>query len=318
MHANGVSMLKKHSIIISTALVLASCAGPESYQQKMARYTPNNVLPNQVPEISSSEFKFTMPSKKQSATRMPASAPAAPNASIELKDSNPTNKKLYFLSLYSEYEELKIYSTEFNGPNINICPNFHTSLLRHNEKTTSKDFSRINNKFSYDKMKLSSDLYVASFPELLLPVSKVEKTPRVIDIIRNKNSTTMSDIAINELVHTALDIHLEKTYSEINQLCESGASDNYYIYENLITYIKNNKFEAGNTNMNLLLKTTVFSNLALMTSLEKHVQHEKPGRSLASVGSKTLPTKHIYLSEMMTRLNVSWANQYYNYIKTSY
>ncbi len=305
---------KKYSLMLSISLVVASCAGPESYQEKMARYTPKNTLPNQVPEILSSDFKFVSSAKTQNATRGPASAPVEPSLKEE---SNPTNKKLYFLSLYTQYEELKNFSNHFEGPSVNICPNFHTSLLRHNEGKAVKSYSKLEKKFTYDTAKLSNDMYVASFPELLLPVSKEETTPKVIDVIRSK-SEKINEYAINELVYKAIDIHLAKTYSEINQLCEYGVSDNYYIYENLITHIKNNKFEAGNINMNILLKTTIFSNLALMTSFDKHNDMKKNGRSIASINTNEKATKPIYVSEMMKRLNISWANQYYDYIKTSH
>ena len=124
---------KLNPMVLATlyaAFLLASCAGPENYQQKMARYTPKVIGNNQVPEIRIADFKFASETSKVKG-RAPASVvPVAEKNEVE-KDGNPTNKKLYFLSLYSQYETLKNYSAEFSGPNINICPNFHTSLLRH-------------------------------------------------------------------------------------------------------------------------------------------------------------------------------------------
>jgi len=292
---------------------LTSCAGPESYQEKMARYSPKIIGKNQVPEIKTAAFKFK-PIVVQS--RTPASAPENPSSSEKEKESNPTNKKLYFLALFSEYEALKNYSQDFVGPAVNICPNFHTSLLRHNEKSTGSINSPMPKikKFTYDPKRYSDDFYVASNPELLLPLSKDEVTPKVIDIIRSSGDY-LNSFAVNELVHKALDIHLAKTYSEIRELCEYGVSDNYYIYENLITHIKNNKFEADNKNMNTLLKTTIFSNIALMTSLNGHNKAVTSGRSIASVVNES--KKMTYASEVMARLNVNWANQYFDFIKES-
>lgn len=301
----------------SAALLLSSCAGPESYQQKMARYTPKNEGKNQVPEIKTLDFKFAQTGMKNSAGRGPASAAPAESAeplktTVEL-ENNPTNKKLYFLSLYTQYETLKNYSTEFVGPAVSICPNFHTSLLRHREKAPEKTAATVGvKKFSYDSARFQDESYVAGNPELLLPLSKEETTPRVIDVIRGSKGN-VTEFAVNELVHKALDIHLSKTYSEIRELCEYGVSDNYYIYENLITHIKNNKFEADSANMNTLLKTTVFSNQALMASLEKQNNARKTaGRSIASVNteSKNGP----YVGEIMARLNVGWAGQYFDFI----
>jgi hypothetical protein len=124
----------------------------------------------------------------------------------------------------------------------------------------------------------------------------------------------MNDVKMDEMVHKAIDIHLTKTYSEIRELCENGVSDNYYVYENLITHIKTTSFTAAEKNMNTLLKTTVFSNIALVTALEK-IQ-ATPMRSIASIESKkdvSVP----YSNELMTRLNVEWAQEYFNYLKTS-
>jgi hypothetical protein len=300
--------------VAATAL-LASCAGPENYQQKMARYSPKTEGRNQVPEIKTYDFKFAQTNVKSNVKK--GRGPASASDKIETDkgmESNTTNKKLYFLSLYTQYENLKSYSTEFVGPSVSICPNFHTSLLRHYEVTPVKNATTVGDKkFTYDTKKFSDEAYVASNPELLLPLSKEEATPKVIDIIRGSKES-FTDFAINEMVHKALDIHLAKTYSEIRELCEYGVSDNYYIYENLITHIKNNKFEADSSNMNTLLKTTVFSNVALMTSLEKQVKARThtTGRSIASVdGSEK---RGPYIGEIMARLNVTWANQYFDFI----
>lgn len=296
---------------LAVAALLTSCAGPESYQQKMARYTPKAEGKNQVPDIKAYDFKFAQtPSKKG---RGPASVGTTPDTE-KTAESNTTNKKLYFLTLYTQYENLKSYATEFVGPTVSICPNFHTSLLKHNEKMPFRNANNIGDKkFSYDAKKFTDEAYVASNPELLLPLSKDESTPKVIDIIRGSKEA-VSDFAINEMVHKALDIHLAKTYSEIRELCEYGVSNNYYIYENLITHIKSNKFEADTTNMNTLLKTTVFSNVALVTSLEKQTKAKMhtQGRSIASVeGSEK---RGPYVGEIMARLNVTWANQYFDFI----
>lgn len=297
--------------------LVASC-GTESYDQKMARYTPKVLGKNLVPEIKIAEFDFKMESKEKSQKlRGPASAPEVLSLSEDGKEVNTSNKKLYFLNLFSEYEIIKKYSQDFAGPTVTICPNFHTSMLRYNDNLSSinkrnnyKDLKNI--KFSYDSNKYADDIYVAKRPELLLPLSKDEITPKVIDLIRNTNYS-MNDFAVNELVHKALDIHLAKTYSEIQELCEYGSSDNYYIYENLITHIKNNNFDGSTKNMNILLKTTIFSNIALISSLDEVQSIKTAGRAIASVPTEN--KKHPYSAEVMARLNVNWANKYFNYIK---
>ncbi len=318
MNAKNLSLLVFTTSTLTS--LLTSCAGPENIQEKMARYTPKNLNRNQVPEIKISNFNFKVDQKSgtNQLYRAPASSPEAPSVNEGLSESNPTNKKLYFLTLYSQFEYLKKYTHEFSGPTISICPNFHTSLLRHNNGIDNEQISPyLNNQFSYDYSKLNDEKYVASYPELSLPLSKEENTPRVIDILKNQNSA-MNEFAINELVHKALDIHLVKTYSEIRELCEYGSSDNYYIYENLITHIKSNDFTAESKNMNTLLKTTLFSNLALMSSLNQKTKLDKSGRSIATTEMLGKEEKTPYANEVMARLNVTWAKQYFDYIKSSH
>ena len=301
----------------SSILVLSSCAGPESYQQKMARYEPKSFSQNLVPDIKTGNFKFkNSPKSSESGPgRFPASVKEGPPQTLEGKEINPTNKKLYFLTLFSQYETLKHFSAEFSAPSVSICPNFHNGLLGFKDKYSrfEKNYSGIK-KLTYDSAKFDDEMYLASKPELLLPLSKDTIAPKVIDIIKS-SPEKMSGMAINELVNKAIEIHLAKTYSEIRELCEYGVSDNYFVYENLITHIKNNKFEAGPQNMNTLLKTTVFSNIALINSLDKENTPAR-GRSIASVGSeeKVFP----YSNEVITRMSVPWVNQYFNYIKESH
>lgn len=304
-----------------STIIISSCAGPESYQQKMARYEPKGISKNQVPEIKITNFKFK--SEDNSSTRKISRAPASTLSDNQVQTQNQnskevtssTNKKLYFLALYSEYETLKNYSHNFSVPEISICPNFHTGLLRYNDKMIYKTKSHLplNKKFTYDEKKYHDETYVATRPELLLPLSKEETTPKVIDVIKSYKGS-INEMTVNELVHKAIDIHLSKTYSEIKELCEHGASDNYYIYENLITHIKNNNFEADDKNMNILLKTTIFANIALMTSLEKNYGTKIQGRSIASVEEEK---KMTYTSEVIARLNVAWAKQYFDYLQQS-
>lgn len=301
------------ALSLTSLLGLASCAGPETYDQKMSRYTPKTLMKNQVPEINIDGFSFSQKiSERKPASVKPVSGEkSTQDQSFEL---NITNKKLYFVTLLGQYESLKKYGVQFDAPDVNICPHFHTSLLQYNEKKPTgfraKTGSHNSKKFSYDKDKLNDETYVSTRPELSLPLSQDEVTPKVVDVMRSENE--MTEFKMNELVHRALDIHLSKTYTEIRELCEYGVSDNYYIYENLITHIKNSDFKADRQNMNTLLKTTVFSNIALVTSMEK-IQ-AMPMRSIASVKEKETST---YANELMTRLNVEWAKEYFDHLKMS-
>lgn len=309
--------MKKNTLVLMTVsfTVLASCSSPESYQTKMSRYTTTKHYGiNQVPEITTSGFQFTT----TKGSRLPASTDKG--VSVEATQSTEatlSNKKLYFLTLFGQYESMNKYASSFNAPKVSICPNFHNSLLEHNDRRPAGFSSRVpaknTKKFVYDSTKFNDAEYVASHPELSLPLAKNEITPKVIDIFRTEG-VKLNDSKMNELVHTALDIHLSKTYAEIRELCEYGVSDNYYIYENMITHIKNSNFAPAEKNMNTLLKTTVFSNIALVTALEK-IQPQAM-RSIASVEKKR-DVSAPYSNELMTRLNVEWAREYFDHLRSA-
>ena len=309
--------MKKNTLVLMTATlaVLASCSSPESYQTKMSRYTPKQYGVNQVPEITTSGFQFS--TKKGS--RLPASTDKGTSVEMSMSDeATLSNKKLYFLTLFGQYESMNKYADVFDAPKVSVCPNFHNSLLEHNDRRPAGFASNVpkksSKKFVYDAAKLNDEAYVTSHPELSLPLAKNEVTPKVIDILRSEGAN-LTESKMNELVHTALDIHLTKTYSEIRELCEFGVSDNYYIYENMITHIKNSNFAPAEKNMNTLLKTTVFSNIALVTALEK-IQPQAV-RSIASVESKKKDGSSPYSNELMTRLNVEWAREYFDHLRSA-
>jgi len=304
-------MEKLKVLSVLSLVTLFSCGSTETFETKMMRYTPKTLGQNQVPELSTEGFVLNTPK----VIRAPSSVKPIPvqNVTEELKLSN---KKRYFLSLYGQYEKLKKFGDSFKGPKVEICPSFHTSLLEYNDKKGSPEglleVQSKTKRFTYDVSRLTDKTYVAQNPELLLPVDKNDIHPKVIDILVSEGVNT-TPARVNEVVQAALDTHLVKTYSEIRQLCEFGVSDNYYIYENLITHIKSNDFKPGDRNLNTLLKTTLFSNMALVTSIEKN--HKEPGRSIASVSNKGIEAP--YSKEVMTRLNVEWAQEYFDHIKKS-
>ena len=308
-------MKKNTCVLMTLTFILASCAGPESYHEKMSRYSPRPAVgKNVVPQIESANFKF-----KSKSNRAPASdVTGTAVEKIPSEEQALSNKKLYFLTLFGQYESMKKYSQQFDAPSVNICPQFHTSLLEHKNRKPSGTLGSVsykdNKKFSYDVSRLQDKDYVADRPELSLPMASDEVTPRVVDIFRSEGAK-MNDTKMNEMVHKAIDIHLSKTYAEIRELCEFGVSDNYYIYENLITHIKNSDFRATDKNMNTLLKTTIFSNISLVTSLDR-IQ-ATPMRSIASVEPKSKESSAPYANEVMSRLSVEWAKEYFDHLKSS-
>jgi hypothetical protein len=298
------SKLVSGLLLSVSSLLLSSCSTPEGLQEKMGRYSPRATSKNNVPQITALAANIHF---SKNSSRAPASFDAI---SDKHTDENMTNKKSYFLSLIDQYEHMKQFSEKFQGPKISICPNFHTGLVTHYEKNPVDQMSKIPLKFHYESDSLKEDQYVDLHPELFLPVTKETTTPRVIDILRNK--TVSNENEVNDLVQKAVDIHLAKTYFELSELCEFGASDNYYIYENMITHIQTTNFNPGVENLNTLLKSTVFSNLAIINSLEK--QKTKKGRSIASTGD-SFESHDDYTKGIIKKLNLSWTLEYFNRLK---
>ena len=286
-------MKYSNSLIALLALLTAGCASTDPYEKKMERYTARSGEKILVPEMKAASIPFSAPKP----SRLPASAS---NEAI-------TNKKLYFLSLYAQYDTLKNITHNPSASDVALCPSFHTGLITYQESHQNSEVSS-EKKYNYNQSLFSDEKYVSMHPELFLPVSKEGTTPRVIDILRGMK-TPSSDSAVAEIIDGALNIHLAKTYTELRELCDFGSSSNYYIYENLITHIKNHQFKASTDSMNILLKTTLFSNRALITSLSKDKTVSK-GRSIASEKAN-IP----YTDEVVSRLNVPWANEYFRFIK---
>ncbi|MBY0415653.1 MAG: hypothetical protein K2Q18_15875, partial [Bdellovibrionales bacterium] len=158
MKRNQYLLMPLTFALVST-LVLTSCAGPESYQSKVEKIKPKQYGINQVPEINSVGFEF---SKAATAKRGPASATVEKPTTVgemATDDAALSNKKLYFLTLFGQYESMKKYSSQFDAPAVNICPHFHNSLLEHKGKKQAGFAGHITNKnnkkFVYDDSKLN-------------------------------------------------------------------------------------------------------------------------------------------------------------------
>mgnify|MGYP003671448446 CR=1 FL=1 len=271
------------------ALTLVACghyAPPETFESKMARYQVKHEGTAGVPEIEPVSFKATR-------TRGPASV------SVESQDEDTqfSNRKLYFITLYKQYHELASFSNT-QARELKQCPSFHSALVDHSVAFTPRNEWHV----SYNQEKIQDDNYAKFYPELYLSMDDNSKTPRVLDIARKNVNESQT------LVQTAIDKHVDKTHSELAELCEYGTSDNYYAFENLNTEMKKrNVATASTSGMKILLKTTIFSNKALIESLKRS---SKPSRSPASSVKQT-----DFELMVMNRLGVPWAEKYYQALK---
>ena len=220
---------KSLSLALTTVSLLAiSCSSgfkrPESIADKMVRFKAKNIGQNFTPSYQVADVQFQ--SKRRG--RAPASV-----IKSNTGKKNISNKRLYFLSLHNQYQQLKQYVGTDSAPTLSICPRFHTSLLKYKDTYGSTPYQSKVYTSKYTKDQLVDKNYSAKYPELYLPVTKDAVTPTVMDILA-KNSKKQ----VENVVQNALQIHLSKTYNELKELCEFGSSDNYYVYENLLTHIQ--------------------------------------------------------------------------------
>lgn len=283
-------MPAKKITALASVLLLSACghyAPPETFEAKMARYQVNSGSSNVIPQIEPIAFRA-------SSSRAPASAGVDPQG----EKVGFSNKKLYFVTLYRQYNQLAAYSSS-TPRKITQCPNFHSALVDHSEMAAPN----VTWKPHYDTSKLNDESYTRYHPELYLPMTSSSATPRVIDILKN-NSSDMS------VVQSAIDRHVDKTYSELAELCEYGSSDNYYAFENLHTEIKRRDVATpGPSGMRILLKTTVFSNKALIESMARW------NKSSSRAPASAMIPSYDFDGEVMKRFGVPWAKNYFHALR---
>jgi hypothetical protein len=293
----------KGFIILVLVGSLAGCAGqyrrPESFEAKMARFQPQNANPNKVPQYEISpqiSDTFTTPSPRG---RGPASVSKPKTFKL------PSTKRLYFITLYGQYKDMSGYLGNQEAPKLNHCPSFHTTLINYQGRTPDYNAKK-EVKWEKRYSQVRADM-VGTFPELALPVTYEEENPRLYDVIKSEGVASAK-----KNFQKALGIHLTKTYKELNELCESGTSENYYNYENLMTHIRREgeEFAPNKHSLKILLKTTVFSNIALIKSLERDVSK---GRVPASAIEADIHGH--YEDGLIQSLGVEWTKSYIDQLK---
>lgn len=307
-------MRKKQITLITTVTFgIFGCSSyhqPESIEAKMTRFMPRDINPNKVPSLA-------IPSdmKSQRRTRAIASVrqeniQKEQNIQDEnqLSETKLSDKRLYFMGLYQQYRNLGKFVSEEQVPEIEHCPSFHTTLL--NGKTgyrgTEKgklDFAKRYSSISGKKNKNRE----AYFPELSLPMDPDSEKPTLGQIL-------IHDKKINKNIafQQAIKVHLTKTYKELEELCESGSSSNYYNFANLEQYIKRNqgKYQQGPQALRTLYKTTIFSNMALIESLEHSVSSGNTSHRAPASISTAQKWDNIYQDHIIKELNIAWTKSY--------
>lgn len=192
-------------------------------------------------------------------------------ASASQEELNINNKNIYFLSLYEQYDAFAQIYPDYKKP-LKYCPFFHQDLLSYKE--TPK-------KWKWDKK------------------TKVNTAQGVLSAI--------IDVDDKRTEKTAIKSHMDRNYDELVELCDKGSSDNYYIYENMITLSKKKGVIKRDTEgLNSLLKTTLFFNETLLHEVGHKNKVRAKSRGIASTKSKV-----DYTNEALTRVKASWAKEYY-------
>ena len=224
------------------------------------------------------------------------------------KQKRHSNKSIYFQTLFKQFQKFKAFHPGLTK-SIRYCPSFHSTFLALKESSSPSEATgeqgtaalTINRLKLQELISLKKEREVlALFPEMALPTAHGD--------LRNDSPTTVyhalqkqSGKDFKDTLYRGLQIHTEKTYRELQQLCNFGHGKNYFIFENMVTYTqKNPHFKNGPQALLSLLKTTVFANYTLLRSLQLH-----QGPADMAPPSETE-------QEMLSRLNAHWSSQYFH------
>lgn len=232
---------------------LVSCAynyrQTESIGQKSRRLQSRNIVVNKAPKLHIHNPALDKKWKKVQTQRRDLSS----------YNSRYSNKTLYFLTLYNQYQEFSTFTQKRFNP-IKSCPSFHTPFSLYKKKNPML------NKKHYLNHKKPSQLSLSLYPELSLPLL----SKNVYSYWKKHNKV----YSLSKVVQKGINIHIQKLKSELEELCEYGNSDNYYIFANIMNLPKS-YFKRNEKNLRILLKTTVFSNMVLLSSLNENQVNRK-------------------------------------------
>jgi hypothetical protein len=151
-------------------------------------------------------------------------------AGLELSDvEGKSNRRVYFTALYYQYLTLGQHLKDSSS--IDSCPQFH-----------------------HDKVETDA-AHIPKF-SLYKPVNIDSRAQEYFPEVVFNRSFSLGD-------------HYEQIEAEVATLCEEGVSDNYYKFDNIVTYYANKKsFHSRPDAMKSILKIPVFSNYYLIKMLQ--------------------------------------------------
>ncbi|MGB0453064.1 MAG: hypothetical protein ACPGJV_05055 [Bacteriovoracaceae bacterium] len=289
-------------LLIITTFTLSGCSSsfkrPESIQAKMSRYQSKLAKTNVVPDIpyqksTWNQFAGTYSSTQGTSTgRAPASIPQSSQTRL-----NYSSRKLYFFTLWSQYKMMTKITQLENAPKLKSCPKFHSSFIDKSWKSQNLMVEKRTQNINWGE---ASKNYQSLFPEVSLPITTEYTHPKVKDSEIIKKDPKQ----YKETVKKAFNIHLAKLFSELEQLCESGNSDNYYAFQNLLQHTQNEPFKLKPNELAFIMKTSIFTNHFLLTSIGQYGSIERNSKY------------NLLLSEIYERLGSDWPRGYFSKLKT--
>ncbi|MCO4752942.1 MAG: hypothetical protein KC478_00600 [Bacteriovoracaceae bacterium] len=209
-------------------------------------------------------------------------APMASRSIASMEENELTNKEAYFLGMWRQ----KIKMEKVLGltqKSKNYCPAFHNHLLKYEKElgATSQRYS-----LGKDWMKLASKEHVVANPVLALPVDSKR------DLFTFIHEESFVD---TDTVKEAFENYYKITKNELKELCETGASEGYFVFANYAKYYStDNSFNRSEQALQALLKVTPVTNFYLLDSIK--------------VGGVSGPD--YFESQMLKKLKAGWFGHY--------
>jgi hypothetical protein len=308
-----------HLAIYLLSFALISCSSglreSESIADKMSRYDAKRDVDTSVPQLVLNANIYQSDSGVVEKGRGPASK--AGGESFDFGQTTDgvsdrtsySNRSLYYVTLLSQYQRLRGFAS-IQTTDINSCPSFHSMQLEFIDDGGAIRSGRKQWKKEVTLQQLHDKSYLSHLPEFFLPVVSDGTTPKVVDLLQSRSPVDQK--FVSSTVQKALDIHIQKTYQELSLLCEKGVSTNYYNFENLITHVKRSPdFSPSKQNLQVLFKTTLFVNMAVIDSIlpqDSLVKTRKRGRGIAS--QEAFSAGRSYERQVIKRLRVPWVGSY--------